>query len=125
MTPPFRPWSRDFDQRKDSRDTAHFVFSMPPGSDPKALRKAVRSVGQNTFPDNEWVIGIHQDKQHPHAHMVVKMRGRKKDKKVRLNKPELYRLREVFAEAAREQGVELTASPRAARGVGKKSILSA
>jgi hypothetical protein len=48
------------------------------------------------------------------------MRGRDSGKKLRLNKPELYKLREAFAQAAREQGVKLAASPRAARGIGRK-----
>ena len=50
----------------------------------------------------------------------MKLRGRVKTKKRDLKKEDLYRLREVFAEAAREEGVELAVSPRAARGVGRK-----
>lgn len=94
---------------------------MPAGSNVKALRASVRKVGARAFPDQEWVFAIHQDKKHPHAHMVVKMRGRNKDKKLRLNRPQLYALREIFAEAAREEGVPLAASSRAARGVGQKA----
>jgi hypothetical protein len=94
---------------------------MPFGSDVEALRGSVRKVGARAFPDQEWAFAIHQDKQHPHAHMVVKMRGRKKDKKLRLGKPQLYQLREIFAEAAREEGVPLAASSRATRGVGRKA----
>ncbi len=117
-----RDWSVDFDKRKDSRDSAHVIFSMPPGSDPEALRRAVRATGARAFPDNEWVFAIHQDKDHPHAHMILKMRGREKGLKLDPKKADLYRLREIFAEAAREQGVELAASSRAARGVGRKGI---
>jgi len=113
-------WSRDFDRGRRSRDAVHVVFSMPAGSQVEALRESVRKVGARAFPDQEWVFAIHQDKKHPHAHMVVKMRGRKKDKKLRLGKPQLYKLREIFAEAAREQGVPLAASSRAARGIGQK-----
>jgi hypothetical protein len=38
-----------------------------------------------------------------------------------LNRPQLYALREIFAEAAREEGVPLAASSRAARGIGQKA----
>jgi len=117
-----RDWAVDFDKRKDSRDGAHIIFSMPPGSDPEALRRAVRATGARAFPDNEWVFAIHLDKNHPHAHMVLKMRGREHDLKLDPRKADLHRLREIFAEAAREQGVELAASSRAARGVGKKGM---
>src|SRR5258706_7022184 len=117
-----RDWAVDFDRRKDSRDGAHIIFSMPPGSDPEALRRAVRATGTRAFPDNEWVFAIHEDKKHPHAHMILKMRGREKNLKLDPKKADLHRLREVFAEAAREQGVDLAASPRAARGVGKQAM---
>ncbi len=115
-----RDWAVDFDKRKDSRDGAHIIFSMPPGSRVEALREAVRTTGARAFPDNEWVFVIHEDRKHPHAHMILKMRGREKNLKFDPRKADLHRLREIFAEAAREQGVELAASPRAARGVGRK-----
>ena len=118
-------WSMDFGGRKNSRDTAHIVFSMPPGSNYEALRKEVHATGAKAFPDHEWVFAIHQDRKHPHAHMIVKMRGREEDKKLRLKKADLYKLRETFAESAREQGVMLAASSRAARGVGRKGVRQA
>jgi len=118
-------WSVDFDTRIRSRDTASIVFSMPRGSNVEALRRAVRAVGARAFPDHEWVFGIHQDRDYPHAHMIVKMRGREGEKKLRLRKPDLYRLREMYAEAAREEGVQLAVSPRAARGVSNKGLKQA
>ena len=118
-------WSMDFGGRKNSRDTAHIVFSMPPGSNQEALRKAVHATGAKAFPNHEWVFAIHEDRKHPHAHMIVKMRGIEEDKKLQLKKADLYKLRETFAESAREQGVPLAASSRAARGVGHKGVRQA
>jgi len=115
-------WSIDFDGKRHSRDSAQIVFSMPPGSNVEALKAAVRATGSKAFPDNEWVFGIHTDTKHPHAHLVVKMRGRENGKKLGLKKADLFKLRTLFAETAREQGVELAASPRAARGVGRKAV---
>jgi type IV secretion system T-DNA border endonuclease VirD2 len=115
-------WSIDFDTRKNSRDTANIIFSMPPGSKVEALRQAVRATGARVFPDNEWVFAIHEDRAHPHAHMTVKMRGREKGKKLELRKADLRQLRGIFAEAAREQGVMLAASSRAERGIGRKAV---
>ena len=120
-----RDWAVDFDKRKDSRDSAHIIFSMPPGSDPEALRRSIRTVGAKAFPGHEWVFAIHQNKNHPHAHMVLKMRGRDQDLKLDFKKADLHELRGIFAEAAREQGVPLAASPRAARGVGRKGMSQA
>ena len=113
-------WARDFGHRKNSRDTVNIVFSMPNGSDPEALRRSVRKVLERRFPDHEAVFGIHEEKKHPHAHVVMKMRGRNRKTKLDLRKEDLHHLREVFAEAAREEGVEMAVSPRAARGVGRK-----
>lgn len=118
-------WSRDFGNRKNSRDSVHLTFSMPKGSDPEALRGAVRTVLSKSFPGHESVFAIHQDRPHPHAHVVVKMRSRESGKQLRINRPEIQQLREAFAEAATEQGVELAASPRAARGVGEKGTSQA
>ena len=115
-------WSWNFDPRKKSRDAVHLIFSMPYGSDPEALRNSVRKVLQREFEGHEAVFAIHQDKKHPHAHVILKLRGRGKDKKRDLRKADLYHLREVFAEAAREEGVEMAVSPRAARGVGRKGM---
>jgi type IV secretion system T-DNA border endonuclease VirD2 len=115
-------WAIDFDTRTNGRDTANIIFSMPPGSKVEALKEAVRATAARAFPDHEWLFGIHQDKSHPHAHMMVKMRGRERGKKLRLRKADLYQLRRLFAEAAREQGVELAASSRAERGIGWKSV---
>jgi hypothetical protein len=116
-------WALSFDGRKRSREAVHIVFSMPPGSNPEALRKAVRTVIARQFAGHRSVFGIHEDRNHPHVHAVVHMRGPKK--KLELRKSDLRRLREVFAEAAREQGVMLAASPRAARGVGRKGVRQA
>jgi hypothetical protein len=116
-----KEWSMDFDGFKNSRDTAQIVFSMPPGSKVEALRAAVRTTGERAFPGHEWVFAIHEDRAHPHAHMIVKMRGKEKGKKLQLKKADLRELRSLFAEASREQGVMLAASPRSARGVGQKA----
>ena len=120
-----KDWSIDFDGKKKSRDSGQIVFSMPTGSSVDALRAAVRATGARAFPDNEWVFGIHLDTHQPHAHMVVKMRSKETGKKLELKKADLQELRVTFAEAAREQGVMLAASPRAARGVGRKGTRQA
>ena len=111
-----------FDSRKRSRDTANIVFSMPPGADLEALRRSVRKVGLRAFEGHEWVFAVHNDRHHPHAHMMVAMRGWDSDKKMRLRKADLFELRKVFAEAAREEGVQLAATPRYVRGVGRRAL---
>jgi hypothetical protein len=116
-------WVMDFDSNKNSRDTANIVFSMPPGSRVESLKQAVRATAKKAFPDHEWAFAIHEDQKHPHAHLMLKMRGL--EKKIRLRKAELYQLRELFAESAREVGVPLAVSPRIARGIAQKPMRQA
>ena len=113
-------WAADFSKWKKGRDTVHLVFSTPAGSDPEALRETTRLLLKRRFAGHQAVFVIHEDRKHPHAHVVLKMFNRETGKKLRLNRPELHRLREIYAEAAREQGIEMAVSSRAARGNGRK-----
>jgi hypothetical protein len=94
----------------------NIVFSMPPGTPPKALLAAVRD-----FADTEWggrhryAMVLHTDVDHPHVHVVVKAMSELGE---RLN-PDPATLREwraAFAERLRAQGVAANASDRAVRG---------
>ena len=116
-----KEWSPLFASRARSRDVVHMAFSFPRGSDPEALRRAVRSVITGYFAGHRAAFAIHTDRPHPHAHVALTMKNARDGKKRRFRKAELQTLREVFAEAAREQGVPLAASSRAARGIGRKA----
>lgn len=94
----------------------NIVFSMPPGTPPKALLAAVRE-----FADAEWggrhryAMVLHTDADHPHVHVVVKAMSELGE---RLN-PDPATLREwraAFAERLRMQGVEANATDRSIRG---------
>lgn len=97
----------------------NIVFSMPPGTPPKALLAAVRD-----FADIEWggrhryAMVLHTDAAHPHVHVVVKAVSELGE---RLN-PDPSMLREwraMFAERLRAQGVAANATERAVRGEPK------
>lgn len=94
----------------------NIVFSMPPGTPPKALLGAVLD-----FADAEWggrhryAMVLHTDAAHPHVHVVVKAMSELGE---RLN-PDPAMLREwraAFAERLRARGVEANATDRAVRG---------
>lgn len=107
---------------KSRRDTVHIVLSMPPGTDPDALKNAVREFARTTFGNNhEYLFGLHTDEKHPHCHLTVKMQGLDG---TRLNprKADLQAWRDVFAEKLIEQGINAVATPRAARGKVRKSV---
>ena len=79
-----RTWSRDFDRRKTSRDAVHIAFSMPKGSNPEALRRAVRTVLSRSFSGHESVFAIHEDRPHPHAGLCHSPRHRIRHRPLRL-----------------------------------------
>ncbi len=116
-----RDWSRDFSGRTNGRDVLHMEMSAPPGSDRDQLFAAARSFVATTFGANhQYALAEHRDTKHPHCHVLVKMRGHD-GKVLDPRKRDLADWREAFASAAREQGLMLDASPRAARGVGRKA----
>lgn len=111
-------WAHDFKERKNSRDTMHLVLSTPKGSDRVATHRAIRAFAAEMFSSNHsYMFAIHNDTDYPHGHVIVKMRGHD-GTKLDPRKRDLQRWREVYSEKCREQGIEVEASPRLARGVG-------
>jgi type IV secretory pathway VirD2 relaxase len=118
-----KDWTQEFGDKKtykNQRDTAHIVLSMPPGTDPEAVKNATRNFAKQTFGANhEYVFALHTDTKSPHCHLTVKCLG---NDGTRLNprKADLQRYREDFANAMEQQGVAANATPRKVRGVVKK-----
>ncbi len=106
------------DKRANARDQVNVVVSAPPGAPAEAVRKAARAFAQEAFKGQRYVFVLHEDKGHPHVHFAVALKGR--TKKLDPRKQDLHRWREQWAEKAREQGIEMACSPRAARGVGRR-----
>ena len=114
-------WAADFSSRANSRDTMSLVISMPAGTDQEAAVTAAREFFADTFKENhEYVFAGHDDTDNFHIHLVVKARSRGgKPMRATRRDPQLWR--QAFAEKAREHGIELDASPRYARGIGRRS----
>lgn len=101
-------------ERSDVRLAFNIVFSMPEGTDERALFEAVKATAAIEFAGHQWVMGQHFDEPQVHCHVSVKAEGMDG---VRLNprKGDLQRWRERFAHELRERGVEAEATKRAAR----------
>lgn len=114
-------WAVDFPERKNSRDAMSIVISLPAGTDTKAASNAARAFFAEVFSENhEYVFAGHDDTDNFHIHLVVKSRGRDgKPMRPSRRDPQLWR--QGFAEKAREHGIELDASPRFARGEGRRT----
>ncbi|MCP3670358.1 MAG: relaxase/mobilization nuclease domain-containing protein [Gammaproteobacteria bacterium] len=113
-------WFADADRRKNARMTVNIILSAPAGSDREAVQAAVRDFARSQFSENhDYLFAMHNDTDHPHAHLSVKLRGYD-GQKLRLGKQELFDLRSRFAESLRERGIQAVATSRASRAVGTK-----
>ena len=110
-----------------ARDAFHLVLSMPQGTDPLGVQRAVRDFAKREFPIHQYAMVLHtfdtdpdpHPSVHPHVHLTVKAMS---FEGTRLNprKPDLQRWREGFAEALREHGIEATTTSRLHRTVHER-----
>lgn len=95
------------------------VFSMPEGTDAETVRQAARETADRMIGDNhDYLMALHTDTPRPHVHLTVQaegLDGRRFDPR----REDLFKFREVFAEALRSRGVECEATPRWTRGQGR------
>lgn len=101
-------------EETDVRLAFNIVFSMPEGTDERAVYEAVKATAAIEFAGHQWAMGQHFDEPQVHCHVSVKAEGMDG---VRLNprKADLQRWRERFAHELRERGVEAEATRRASR----------
>lgn len=113
-----------FDTRKNSRDTVHYVFSAPPGTERGQFKAITREFLSEEYEgEHDYLFVEHDDTEHPHIHAVVCMRsiqGRKLDPR----KKYLQTMRKRFAEKCRDNGIILASSRRFERGLSGKSSKS-
>lgn len=104
----------DKDETGTRKEAFHFVFSMPKGTNPDALKSAVKNLVQEEFTGHKYYLAQHLDTDSPHVHVIVAAAD---DRGARLNprKADLHNYRVQFAQKLIEQGVEATASRRVHR----------
>lgn len=124
-------WADDLGKpRKNEKHTIHIVLSMPSGTDPEAVRRGARNFAKDTFGmSNEYLMALHHpgndpDTKQPHVHLTVKSFGFD-GSRLDPRKDDLRVWRERFAEKMVEQGYNVVATPRLARGIVLKPQKSA
>ncbi len=102
------------EENSQYKQAFNIVFSMPEGTDERALYQAVKATAEVEFAGHQWVIVQHFDEPQVHCHICVKAESMEGD---RLNprKADLQRWRENFAYELRQRGVEAEATRRATR----------
>ena len=112
-------WDRETEEGKGRRFAMSAVVSFPKGVDEEKATEAARQFFGEAFADNhDYVFAGHRDTDYYHVHIVVQAAGHD-GKQLRIRRADIQDLRMLFAEKAAEQGIELDASPRWARGEEK------
>lgn len=102
------------------REALNIVLSMPPNTDPQAVKDASREFAKEHFEGFRWVMVQHLDTKHPHCHINVLMTN-ENGKRLNPNPKTLAQWRVSFAKKMIEQGVDCTATRRTHRGKFNKS----
>ena len=110
-------WEREARAGKGRVIAMSAVVSFPSDVDQEKATAAARQFFQAAFAANhDYIFAPHTDAKQFHVHVVVQARGMNGEQ-LRITKDDLQDLRMLLAEKAREQGIELDASPRWARGL--------
>lgn len=108
---------------KPAKLVHNIIFSMPPGTSPEKLWRAVRAFAREQFGlQHRYAMALHTDEPHPHVHVVVKAMS-ERGKRLNPSPATLRAWRSEFARQLREQGVEANATRRVVRGVTKSKRL--
>jgi hypothetical protein len=107
--------------RKLPKLVHNLIFSMPPGTPPQLLLKAVRKLARTQFgSDHRHALVLHTDEPHPHVHVIVKAMS-EQGERLNIREATLRQWRQEFAANLRELGVAANATERAVRGQSKTS----
>jgi len=112
-------------KRRQPRQAFNIVLSMPAGTPPQKVLKAVKKFAREEFAhQHRYAMALHAEEKgkhgmHPHVHLVVKAEHEYGGARLNPRKADLQRWRERFAEYLTELGVAATATRREDRGFVK------
>ncbi len=112
-----------FDRRRrwDTPFSRSVVLSSPAQSDPGAVQDAARHLALKMLADRfDYVFALHTDSRHPHVHLSIRALG-DHGERLRFIRSDLGIWRQEYARALRMRGIEVEATPRAARGLMPKA----
>jgi hypothetical protein len=102
--------------RKTPKLVHNIVLSMPAGTPPDKLLKAVRKFAQEQLAlTHRYAMALHTDQRNPHVHLIVKAMS-EQGERLNIRKATLREWRQEFARHLREQGIAANATERAVRG---------
>jgi hypothetical protein len=96
------------------REAFNIMLSMPRGTDPLIVQRAVREFAQAEFAEHKYVMVLHDHQANPHVHLSVRAESTS-GRRLNPRKADLSRWRETFAEKLRGWGLDAEASKRLMR----------
>ncbi|XDZ52322.1 relaxase/mobilization nuclease domain-containing protein [Neisseriaceae bacterium CLB008] len=115
-----KEWQRlNIPDESKYREALNVVLSMPPGTNPEAVKNAAREFAKEQFDGHQYMFVQHLDEKHPHVHVCVLMRD-EFGQRMNPRKNDLFEWRVRFAEKLRDEGVLCAATKRVHRGKTQK-----
>lgn len=91
------------------KEALHMVFSMPNGTNPEAMKTAVKNLVEEEFSGHKYFIAQHLDTNNPHCHVLL-CASDDRGARLSIKKDDLHNYRVNFVSKLAEQGIEATAS---------------
>lgn len=98
------------ENKKEKRETLNIVFSMKGNNNvpEDKMKRAVFDTMKRLYPDNLFVVALHNDTNNPHCHVVLKV-DNGLGKRINPKKSDLQNWRVEFAKSLNSLGIEATA----------------
>ena len=112
----------DIPDKSHRKEAFNIIFSMPKGTNTKALKESVKDFIKEEFENNDYVFVLHTDTENPHVHVCVNANPKTGRKKLNPRKNDISRWRVGFAERLRSRGIAANATTRKVRGEIKKNV---
>ena len=96
---------------KEQREVLHFMFSMKDyeQASTKQIKEAAQKTISEIYPNNYFVIAMHNDTDNPHCHLALKVKDNF-GKRINPKKSDLAKIRLTFARELRALNVEAKAT---------------
>lgn len=93
-------------QKYDSRKYYHFKHSFDPKDNitPEEAHRLTEELAQQAFPDNEYIIATHTDKNHIHCHIIVNSVSFVNGKMLHYSNSDYAKLKDLSNEIAEKYG---------------------
>lgn len=118
-----REWSEGWSGKLDKGNTMHLIMSFPKGSDIEKVTAVTRGVTEEILGQGtgrwDYIVGIHTDREHPHAHIIVDRRNAENELFYFAKDGEFTydRFKDAMVEWGQEVGIEMVNTSRLSRGI--------